>query len=175
MISAVTGEGIPALLGQLARLVLDARAAQTEPDGAVVIHRPAPEGIEVARAEDGSFVVLGRPALRAVALSDLTDDEAVDYMQRRLRRLGVERALVRAGVRDGDVVHLGALEFTYRRDGGVEGALPGGRGEGAGAGSPAPRRHARDRKSGAKKSDGPSRAGGARKAGGTPKAGGGDR
>ena len=42
-----------------------------------------------------------------MALSDLTDDDAVDYVQGRLRRLGVERALVRAGVRDGDVVHLG--------------------------------------------------------------------
>ncbi len=53
-----------------------------------MIHRPPPDDIEVARADDGSFVVLGRPALRAVALSDLTDDDAVDYVQRRLRRLG---------------------------------------------------------------------------------------
>jgi len=44
-------------------------------------------------------------------------------VQHRLRRLGVERALVRAGVRDGDVVHLGALSFTYRRDEGVEAAV----------------------------------------------------
>ena len=51
----------------------------------------------MVRAEDGSFVVLGRPALRAVALSDLNDHDAVDYVQGRLRRLGVERALVHAG------------------------------------------------------------------------------
>jgi Obg family GTPase CgtA-like protein len=63
-------------------------------------------------------VVLGRSALRAVALSDLTDDQAVAYVQERLRRLGVERALVRAGARDGDVVHLGKLTFTYESDAG---------------------------------------------------------
>ena len=51
-----------------------------------------------------------------MALSDLTDDDAMAYVQGRLRRLGVERALVRAGIRDGDTVRLGQLEFTYRRD-----------------------------------------------------------
>ncbi len=97
--------------------------AEAMPNRSVVIHRPLSEEIEVVRSEDGSFVVLGRPALRAVALSDLNDPDAVDYVQSRLRRLGVERALVRAGVRDGDVVHLGELSFTYQREEGVEGAV----------------------------------------------------
>ena len=47
-----------------------------------------------------------------------TDHDAVDYVQGRLRRLGVERALVRAGVRDGDVVHLGAAELHLPARGG---------------------------------------------------------
>ena len=122
-ISAVTGEGIDKLLGRLATAVADARAAQDSEARSFVIHRPVAEGVEVTRADDGSFVVGGRPALRAVALSDLTDDGAVDYVQSRLRRLGVERALVRAGIRDGDVVHLGALSFTYQRDEGIDAAV----------------------------------------------------
>jgi GTPase len=117
-ISAVTGDGIAALLGRLATMVVEARAAETTPASTVVIHRPLPEGIEVTREADGSFLVLGRAALRAVALSDLTDDQAVAYVQERLRRLGVERALVRAGARDGDIVHLGQLTFTYQSDAG---------------------------------------------------------
>ncbi len=115
-ISAVTGEGIDVLLSRLATAVADARRDEPVPEGTVVVHRPLGEGIEVMRADDGSFVVRGRAALRAVALSDLTEDDAVDYVQHRLRRLGVERALVRAGVRDGDTVHLGELTFTYHRD-----------------------------------------------------------
>jgi GTP-binding protein len=51
-----------------------------------------------------------------VALSDLTNDEALDLVQLRLRKLGVERALVRAGVRDGDQVRVGDLEFVYHPD-----------------------------------------------------------
>ncbi len=129
-ISAVTGQGVDTLLGRLARLVVEARAAELAPSSTVVVHRPLPEGIEVVRRDDGSFEVLGRSALRAVALSDLTDDQAVAYVQERLRRLGVERALVRAGARDGDVVHLGKLSFTYQSDAGgldAAAAMVGGR------------------------------------------------
>ncbi len=122
-ISAVTGTGIPELLSRLAALVIEARAAEAEPERSVVIHRPLSEEVEVTRADDGSFVVAGRLALRAVALSDLNDPDAVEYVQGRLRSLGVERALVRAGVRDGDVVHLGQLSFTYRRDQGIDSAV----------------------------------------------------
>ncbi len=116
-ISAVTGAGLDVLSGRLAELVDAARRAEHSDLRPVVVHRPVGEAVvEVQRADDGSFVVGGRAALRAVALSDLTDDDALDVVQQRLRRLGVERALRRAGVRDGDTVHLGPLSFTYHRD-----------------------------------------------------------
>ena len=116
-ISAVTGAGIGELVGALAGIVADARAAAAEAArDAVVVHRPLPEGVLVERGRDGSFVVKGRPALRAVALSDLSNAAALDYAQRRLRRLGVDRALARAGARSGDRVRIGAFEFDYEPD-----------------------------------------------------------
>jgi GTP-binding protein len=114
-VSAVTGEGIPPLLGALATEVRAVRDA-TPAEGGFAIHRPAGEGVHVERHDDGSFEVLGRPALRAVALSDLTNIEALDYARRRLRDLGVDRALVRAGARSGDTVRIGAFEFEYEED-----------------------------------------------------------
>ena len=78
-----------------------------------VVHRPTPEGISVVRTDDGGFEVLGREARRAVALSDLTNPDAVAYAQRRLRELGVDKALARAGARDGDSVVIGTLSFDY--------------------------------------------------------------
>ena len=49
----------------------------------------------------------------AVALADLTNEEAIAYVQNRLRRMGVERALARAGAREGDVVRIGEVELDY--------------------------------------------------------------
>jgi GTP-binding protein len=86
-------------------------------DARPYVHRPLGEKtVEISRGPDGVFVVGGRMALRAVALSDLTDDDALDLVQARLKRLGVERALVRAGARDGDAVMIGELSFTYHPD-----------------------------------------------------------
>ena len=115
VLSAATGEGVQALLQRLAVLVRDARAAGADlaADGGVVVHRPVPEGVDVQRDHDGTWVVLGRAAERAVALSDLTDAGAQAEAVRRLRRLGVDRALARAGARDGDEVRVGAMSFTW--------------------------------------------------------------
>ena len=117
-ISAATGDGVQSLLYRLAELVTEARDAAAADDerGGFVIHRPEPEGVAVVREPDGTFVVRGRPAERAVALSDLTDAQALAYAQHRLHRLGVDRALARAGAREGDVVRIAGFTFEYEPD-----------------------------------------------------------
>jgi GTPase len=73
--------------------------------------------VRVERADDGSYVVIGRQAERAVNLSDLTNLDALDYARARLKRLGVDKALARAGVQDGDTVRIGRMTFEYEPDG----------------------------------------------------------
>jgi GTP-binding protein len=115
LISARTGEGIDWLLGRLAQLVDEARVVQPRPRR-LVVHRPLPSGVVVQRGADGALEVRGRQAERAVALSDLTDAGALAYAQGRLKRLGVDRALVKAGARPGDRVRIGRLEFDWEPD-----------------------------------------------------------
>ncbi|MGH9193130.1 MAG: GTPase ObgE, partial [Acidimicrobiales bacterium] len=116
-VSAVTGTGIPQLTGRLADAVRRARAALPEPSQ-FVVHRPVRAGYQVAR-EGGGWVVEGREATRAVALSDLTRPEALAEAHRRLQRLGVDRALARAGAKPGDPVRIGSLVFDYQDDEGL--------------------------------------------------------
>jgi GTP-binding protein len=111
-ISAVTGEGIPELLGVLRQLVEEARQREPEATG-FVIHRPEPVGVEVERLGEHELRVHGKAALRAVALSDLTNPEALAYADHRLKQLGVEKALARAGAAPGDVVWVGDFSFEY--------------------------------------------------------------
>ena len=111
-ISAVTRAGLDELLGEIATCVDEARASEGAPEPYVVL-RPEEQGFSVVRESNNAWRVSGRPAERAVALADLTNPEAMAYVQGRLRRMGVERALVRAGVTDGDLVRIGPLELTY--------------------------------------------------------------
>jgi GTPase len=114
LVSSATGAGVRPLVERLAAMVHEVRSAvAVEATGAVVIHRPVPEGVRVEKVGPGVWRVLGRVAERAVAFSDLNDDGALDEAVKRLRRLGVDRSLTRAGVRDGDEVTVGAMTFTW--------------------------------------------------------------
>ena len=111
-ICAITHEGVPQLVGRMVADVVAARAAQP-PRDAYVVHRLEGEGFEVVRDESGDWEVRGRQAIRAVALSDLNNLEALDEAHRRLKALGIDRALARAGAQLGDTVHIGKLSFDY--------------------------------------------------------------
>ena len=98
-------KGSTRLVAHLARLVTDARAHEADAlEHEIVVHRPLPDEITVERHGEHGWMVEGRAARRAVRFQDLTDDEALAEIVHRLRELGVERLLTRAGVRDGDLV-----------------------------------------------------------------------
>jgi GTPase len=111
-VSAVTHEGLDEVVGSLGEMVADARAEEPEREPFVVL-RPVEEGFSVVRDDDGAWRVTGKGAERVVAMADLTNEEAVAYVQERFRRMGVERALARAGAREGDTVRVGPVELEY--------------------------------------------------------------
>ena len=116
-VSSITGAGIQQLVGKMADAVKQVRAEQAALDTSeIVIHRPVAETIKVERLGDNQYEVIGRQALRAVRLSDMTDPAALEHAQKRLDSLGVNRALRNAGARDGDIVHIGDMSFEYEAD-----------------------------------------------------------
>ncbi len=114
-ISSHTHVGLDDVLNKLAELVAGARAEAeaAAAGGGFVVHRLVPEGFHIMREDDGTFVVVGREAERAVALNDITEVTALHYVQQRLARLGIDKALHKAGARQGDPVRIGKLEFEY--------------------------------------------------------------
>ena len=108
-ISSITGEGIDQLVAQLAATRhpgpserrSNSSNTKSSSTGRCPTRSPS------TRPDRNEWVVAGRPAIRAVRFQDLTDDEALAEIVRRLRALGVDRMLTRAGVRDGDIVTSG--------------------------------------------------------------------
>jgi GTP-binding protein len=72
--------------------------------------------MQVRRLSEGLFQVEGLVAERLVARTDLDNEEGVKRLQKQLVRLGVERELRKLGVKDGDIVRIGADEFDYRQE-----------------------------------------------------------
>jgi GTPase len=111
-LSAVTHQGLGPFLHAVGAKVEEARRSEGELES-FVVHRPAEEGFAVRRDDDGAWRVTGRAAERVVAMADLTNTEALAYVQERFRRLGVDRALARAGAQEGDTVRIGGIELEY--------------------------------------------------------------
>ena len=63
--------------------------------------------------DDDVFTVRGARIERWISMTDLSNDDAVRYLQGRLQGAGVERALIAAGAREGDAVDLGGYVFDF--------------------------------------------------------------
>ena len=61
----------------------------------------------------GVFEVFGKKPVRAVVQTDLDNEEAVVFLQHRLKRMGVERALAEAGAIDGDEIRIAGRSFEF--------------------------------------------------------------
>jgi GTP-binding protein len=114
-ISAATGEGTRQLAGRAFQLLREQRAREAE-DAPPPLLRPEPRVRERVRAErdaSGVVVVRGRTAEWLAATLDVEDLEARQELLDRLRRLGVQRELRRAGVQPGDRVRIGDVEVPW--------------------------------------------------------------
>jgi GTPase len=113
-ISAATGAGLDELVRAIfAALPEEAGTAGREGfEAEHRLYRPGEEeGFEVISEGDGRFRVTGRGIELLIARHDLENPEALDYLEGRLREIGVIAELQRAGFEPGDEVVVGELEF----------------------------------------------------------------
>ena len=128
--SSVTHAGVGELAAELVRRVPQrtdggaAGAAETGKAGGPVpaelpdelaehrVFRPAPpRAYTVRRTGEGSFSVSGEGVERLLARYDLDNKEALAHLERRLRGLGVLRALESEGFEPGDEVEIAGIAF----------------------------------------------------------------
>ena len=111
-VSAADAVNLEELRRVLAAAVAEAKAERGEPQS-FAVYRPAVEDRIVVHREDGAFRVRSERIERTVAQTPLDNPRAVRRMQRRLRSLGVEKALRREGANEGDEVRIGDAAFEW--------------------------------------------------------------
>jgi GTP-binding protein len=121
--SAATGTGLPELAGEVLRQVPfeteDRAAVSGTPDEISVgdlaehrVYRPAADrSWRVERVGERAFRVSGRGIERLVARYDLENEDALAYLERRLRGIGVIDALQSHGFEAGDEVEIAGVAF----------------------------------------------------------------
>ncbi|HWM55814.1 MAG TPA: GTPase ObgE [Solirubrobacterales bacterium] len=113
--SAATGEGLDQLALELFRDVPE-HVAEPASEGEALaehkVYRPADDdGYRVERGPEGILRVVGPAVERLLARHDVGNEEALRYVEERLRKMGVIRALEQAGFKPGDDVELAGTVF----------------------------------------------------------------
>jgi GTP-binding protein len=116
-VSGVTGEGLSELMAQTYAYLQDIRrrdAATVEDDDEPEAkqYRPKRPGLRIYRQE-GALHVESNAVRRLVVMTDLENPEALWMLHRRLTRMGLIRALERAGAQEGDTIHIGDIPLVF--------------------------------------------------------------
>ncbi len=116
--SSATHEGLEDLKAELLHRVpvsaprpLDELAAEEALAEHQVFRPAAGRSWEVEPLGEGAYRVIGEPVERLLARYDVENEEALAHVERRLRRMGVIRALEHAGFEPGDDVEIAGVVF----------------------------------------------------------------
>lgn len=120
-ISALTGQGVDQLKAAIATKVHELREAARAKDAENVQYEHVWEhkrarrdkNFEVKKLSDGIFRVIGPQVERMVVQTDWENEEAIAFLQHRLKKIGVEKALASAGAVDGDEIRIVGRAFEY--------------------------------------------------------------
>ncbi len=122
--SAATGQGLDELRAAIVRAVppADEGVGESATGEAVAetselpaehrVYRPgATDAFRVERIGTGEYRVVGERVERLLARHDLDNEDALRYIEDRLRRMGVIKALLDAGFEAGDDVEIAGTVF----------------------------------------------------------------
>ena len=115
-ISAATRQGITELISYVGEW-LDNYVEDPEKDDEIKIYdenNEDPDKITITRNMSGELVVNGQAIEKLVKMTNFLNDEALRRFQYIWRIKGIDDKLKAKGVKEGDTVHVGEMEFEYR-------------------------------------------------------------
>ena len=113
-ISAATNEGLKELMIRVSK-ALDDYVEEPEAVAEVKVYEDSAEpDFVIKRDEVGDFVVVSKSLEKLVAMTKFENDEALRRFQNIWRLKGVDEALKARGIKEGDTVHVGEMEFEFK-------------------------------------------------------------
>lgn len=113
-ISAATGAGMKELLDRVSEILANYVEAPEQTETAKVYEAKSEPEFSIRRDDDGAFVVEGKNIEKLVAMIHFDDDEGVRRFQLIWRKLGIEEKLLEHGIKEGNTVRIGQMEFEFR-------------------------------------------------------------
>ena len=113
-ISAVTGEGLNELFNHVAKLIKTLPKEEVIDIEERIVYTLEEEQDQFEIEVNGNeFIVTGPAVERLMGRVNIGDNESYHYMEKMLKKLGIEQALKDKGVKEGDTVKILEWEFEW--------------------------------------------------------------
>ena len=112
-ISAATGEGLKELFTHVSKVLKTLPKEDiVDSEERMLYTLDEKEGFEI-NLEDGEYIVTGPEVDKLMGRVNLEDNESLYFFQKMLYNLGIEDALKKAGIQDGDTVRFNDWEMEW--------------------------------------------------------------
>jgi GTP-binding protein len=123
LISAITGQGLDGLVWNLYKKVeryrkefKKSKDIESQKEGITKVYSLDKKNLEMGKIEveknNNEYIVKNKKLERMVAMTDLENEEALDYLKYRLNKIGIADRLKKMGIKEGSTVIIGRLVFS---------------------------------------------------------------
>ena len=116
LISAATGAGVKEVLDEVVKILSSTPVEQIAvEEEKPVVHKVEPI-FTITRDENDVIHITGKKVEEFIAMTNFTQPEAVTRLKGIFKKIGLEKALLKQGVQDGDLLVVGGKEFEWNGD-----------------------------------------------------------
>ena len=116
LMSAATGEGVNKVLDEVVKILAATPVeAPVEVKKAAATHRVEPI-FAISRDEEDVIHITGKKVEEFIAMTNFNQPEAIARLRGIFKKIGLEKALLKYGVQDGDSLVVGGREFEWNGD-----------------------------------------------------------
>ena len=116
LISAATGQGVKEVLDEVVKILSSTPVEQIAvEEEKPVVHKVEPI-FTITRDENDVIHITGKKVEEFIAMTNFNQPEAVTRLKGIFKKIGLEKALLKQGVQDGDLLVVGGKEFEWNGD-----------------------------------------------------------
>lgn len=113
LMSAATGEGVNQVLDEVVKILAATPVEQPVTEEKTAVTHKVEPMFTIGRTEDGAMHITGKKVEEFIAMTNFSQPEAVARLRGIFKKIGLEKALLKYGVQDGDALVVGGREFEW--------------------------------------------------------------
>ncbi|MGN0017157.1 MAG: GTPase ObgE [Candidatus Avelusimicrobium sp.] len=116
LMSAATGEGVDKVLDEVVKILAATPVEQPVIEEKTAATHKVEPIFSIERDENDVIHITGKKVMEFIAMTNFNQPEAVARLRGIFKKIGLEKALLKYGVEDGDTLIVGGREFEWNGD-----------------------------------------------------------